>query len=64
MVTKVETFNWKPEAEAVRELVASVEAVVMNTAPDGVIFQLLDNVLYMAKKLDGSTGQWPPCERQ
>ena len=56
VVTKVETFNWKPEAEAVRELVASVEAVVMNTAPDGVIFQLLDNVLYMAKKLDGSTG--------
>ena len=55
VVTKVEMLNWKPDPEAMRALKTSVEDAVENTVSDGVNYQLVDNMLYPAKKVDRST---------
>ena len=55
VTTKVVTTNMKLNREMVAVLAAEVEEAVSRAQPEGVIFQMMDNFIFMARQPDGST---------
>ena len=53
-VSHVLTNNWRPSKLRVEELAGCVAENVRDK-PDAIVFQLLDNILYQGRCLDGST---------
>ena len=54
---RVTTTNWKPSKDSVEVLAAYVKSSVEGENPAAVVFQMHDNLLYMGRKIDGSTRQ-------
>ena len=50
--------NMKLNQEMVAMLAAEAEVAVARTQPEGVIFQMMDNFIYMARQPDGSTSHY------
>ena len=55
VITKVVTSNMKLNQEMVAMLAKEVEVAVARAEPEGVIVQMMDNFVYMARQPDGST---------
>ena len=53
-ITWIKTNSWRTAANTVSVLEEHVKEVVDKEQPDGVLFQMLDNLLYMCKKMDGT----------
>ena len=54
-VVKTTTTNWRPAPEAVEALVDHVKNAVGVGDPEVVVFELLDNLVYLGRQPDGST---------
>ena len=55
VITKVVTSNMKLNHEMVAMLAKEVEVAVARAQPEGVIVQMMDNFVYMARQPDSST---------
>ena len=56
-IGRVTTTNWKPSKESVEILASHVKASVEGERPSAIVFQMLDNLFYMGRKIDGTTKQ-------
>ena len=56
-IGRVTTTNWKPSKESVEILAGHVKASVEGERPSAIVFQMLDNLFYMGRKIDGTTKQ-------
>ena len=56
-IGQVTTTNWKPSKESVEILAGHVKTSVEGERPLAIVFQMLDNLLYMGRKIDGTTKQ-------
>ena len=54
-VVKTTTTNWSPAPDAVDALVDHVKNAVAVGDPEVVVFELLDNLVYLGKQPDRST---------
>ena len=54
-VGRITTTNWKPSAETVEVMASHVTNGCSIDSPDTVVFELLDNLLYLGRNEDGTT---------
>jgi len=51
----IKTTNWKPSPEAVSELEEHIRRGVDTFSPECVVFEILDNLVYLGRAPDGTT---------
>jgi len=56
-VVRIKTTNWTPSKEGVADLAAHVRRAVDVNHPDAVVFQMMDNIVYLARDPLGVTTQ-------
>ena len=56
-VASISAAGWRPTVAGVETLARLVREQIHSERPDFVVFQMLDNVLYMARGEDGTTSQ-------
>ena len=54
-VTLIKTTNWKPTPDGIISLTDHVREARRNCHHKAIVFHLLDNILYMGRRPDGTT---------